>query len=325
MQKKEFSIMNLIKKLLVGGVVIIAPMCVVGQEYEAVMGDQYEPIASDSTDFVVDEDESTLESDSLIISSVTTISLPVDSLQNIDSLLVARYHLGWDSLRVNPYAYPIDSIKDTFVVDCRGFFPPNVNVVTSECGERWGRFHAGTDMRLKVGDSIYAAFDGKVRMAKYGHPRKGYGYYVVLQHANGLETLYGHLSKILVKVNQDVKAGDVIAYGGNTGRSTGPHLHFEFRYLGNPINTRNLLVITDSTMEMRADTYVVRPSGKNVSGSFDEFYKYKHSPAVYHKVRPGDNLGKIARRYHTTVSKLCKLNRIKSTTILRIGRRLRVR
>lgn len=274
-----------------------------------------------SGDETMDEDVSeSLSMDSTTVQSFTDMALPVDSLK--DSLVVALYRAGWDSTRVNPYRFPIDSIKDTFNVDCRGFFPPNVNVVTSECGERWGRFHAGTDMRLMVGDTIRAAFDGKVRIARSNpaFKKKGYGYFVMLQHSNGLETLYGHLSKVMVNVNQDVKSGDPIGLGGNTGRSTGPHLHFEFRFIGNPINPRNFLEITPDTMYMKSDVYTVKKKE-----SFKEFYTYLHNPAQYYKIRPGDNLGKIAKKYHTTVSKLCKLNKIKSTTILRVGRKLRVR
>lgn len=267
---------------------------------------------------VSDEETESLISDTSIVSAATELSLPVDSLS--DSLVVRIYRSGWDSMRVNPYRFPLDSIKDTFVVDCKGFTPPHINVVTSECGERWGRFHAGTDMRLTVGDTIRSAFKGKVRIAKYGHRKKGYGYYVMVQHENGLETLYAHLSKILVKNNQDVESGEPIGLGGNTGRSTGPHLHFEFRFLGNPINTRNLLEIQPDTMYLKDSIYVVRPKE-----SFKEFYNYLHSPIKYYRVRQGDYLGKIARKYHTTVSRLCRLNRITPNTILRIGRRLRVK
>lgn len=297
-----------------GCAMALLPLYVIAQDIEVMETDSLS-----EGDETLDEDVSgTISMDSASVKSFTSLSLPVDSLS--DSLVVAIYRSGWDSTRVNPYHFPIDSIKDTFVVDCRGFYPPNINVVTSECGERWGRFHAGTDMRLAIGDSIHAAFDGKVRITRVGARKKGYGYFVLIQHPNGLETLYAHMSKILVHNNQDVKAGDVIGLGGNTGRSTGPHLHFEFRFLGNPINTRNLLEITPDTMYMKADTYTV-----SKKESFKEFYNYLHSPAQYYKIRQGDNLGRIARRYHTTVSRLCKLNHIKSTTILRVGRRLRVR
>ncbi|MBO7506387.1 MAG: peptidoglycan DD-metalloendopeptidase family protein [Paludibacteraceae bacterium] len=236
-------------------------------------------------------------------------SIPCDSM----------YHGIWDGTRVNPYQIPIDSVPDSFLVDCRGFYPPNVNLVTSECGERWGRFHAGTDMRLKVGDTVRAAFDGMVRLTRVGMRKKGYGYFIMIRHYNGLETLYGHLSKVLVEPGQKVKAGDVIALGGNTGRSTGPHLHFEFRYLGNPINPRKLLEMKEDSVYAKADTYLIERKS-----TFSEYYAFLHSPVRYYKVRQGDNLGRIARKYHTTVARLCKLNRIKSTTLLRVGRRLRV-
>lgn len=306
--------MKRLRVILMGCAMALLPLYVIAQDIEVMETDSLS-----EGDETLDEDVSgTISMDSASVKSFTSLSLPVDSLS--DSLVVAIYRSGWDSTRVNPYHFPIDSIKDTFVVDCRGFYPPNINVVTSECGERWGRFHAGTDMRLAIGDSIHAAFDGKVRITRVGARKKGYGYFVLIQHPNGLETLYAHMSKVLVHNNQDVKAGDVIGLGGNTGRSTGPHLHFEFRFLGNPINTRNLLEITPDTMYMKADTYTV-----SKKESFKEFYNYLHSPAQYYKIRQGDNLGRIARRYHTTVSRLCKLNHIKSTTILRVGRRLRVR
>lgn len=306
--------MKRLRMILMGCAMALLPLYVIAQDIEVMETDSLS-----EGDETLDEDVSgTISMDSASVKSFTSLSLPVDSLS--DSLVVAIYRSGWDSTRVNPYHFPIDSIKDTFVVDCRGFYPPNINVVTSECGERWGRFHAGTDMRLAIGDSIHAAFDGKVRITRVGARKKGYGYFVLIQHPNGLETLYAHMSKVLVHNNQDVKAGDVIGLGGNTGRSTGPHLHFEFRFLGNPINTRNLLEITPDTMYMKADTYTV-----SKKESFKEFYNYLHSPAQYYKIRQGDNLGRIARRYHTTVSRLCKLNHIKSTTILRVGRRLRVR
>lgn len=235
-----------------------------------------------------------------------------DMLLGIDSLE------SWDNTRVNPFNVKLSDIRDT-VIDVSSYVHPNMNVVTSEYGPRWGRFHAGIDMRVRVGDTIRAAFDGKVRMRREDKRfrKKGYGYFVVLRHANGLETLYAHMSKVLVRNDSLVKAGDAVGLGGNTGRSTGPHLHFEFRYLGNPVSPRT--VVDFSTGKVLNDRYQL-----SKSSSFKEYDEWLRNPAVYHKVRPGDNLGKIARKYHTTVSRICKLNKIKSTTILRVGRRLRV-
>lgn len=100
--------------------------------------------------------------------------------------------------------------------------------VNSSYKKRWGRYHQGIDLQLHTGDGIYAAFDGVVRYAQYN--RSGYGNCVIIRHLNGLETIYGHLSKIQVKPNEYVNAGDIIGLGGSTGHSFGPHLHFETRY-----------------------------------------------------------------------------------------------
>lgn len=227
------------------------------------------------------------------------------------------FRIQWDSLKINPYNVCIDSLPDSFRVNCRPFVAPNTNVITSEFGERWGRFHAGIDSRVVIGDTIRAVFDGKVRITRVGMRKKGYGYFVLVRHNNGFETLYAHLSKVLVTPNQDVKAGEAIGLGGNTGRSTGPHLHFEIRFLGNPINPRK--IVNFDTNELIADTFIV-----DKKSSFKEYIDFINSPIKYHRIKSGDTLGGIARRYRTTVSRLCRLNGIKSTTILRIGRRLRV-
>lgn len=140
----------------------------------------------------------------------------------------------WESDRVNPYANAI--IPDTKDIDVSGYFHPVPGHVTSNYGyrRRFGRIHRGIDLKLSVGDTVRAAFDGKIRLTKF--ERRGYGYYVVIRHDNGMETVYGHLSRFLVKPDQRVKAGEPIALGGNTGRSTGPHLHFETRFMGIAIN-----------------------------------------------------------------------------------------
>ncbi|MDE7452255.1 MAG: M23 family metallopeptidase [Paramuribaculum sp.] len=145
----------------------------------------------------------------------------------------------WVSQSVNPYVgVSIPEVKD---LDVSGYYHPIVGPVTSGFGyrPRFGRIHRGVDISLHVGDTIRAAFDGKVRMTKFD--RGGYGYYVVIRHDNGMETVYGHLSKFIAKPDQRVKAGDPIALGGNTGRSTGPHLHFETRYYGLAINPQLII------------------------------------------------------------------------------------
>lgn len=146
-------------------------------------------------------------------------------------------------------------IPSNYKIDLSGFCMPTTSrVVTSNFGARWGRQHAGLDIKVYIGDTIRAAFDGKVRITQY--QGNGYGYHVVIRHPNGLETLYGHLSKIIAKENQVVHAGDVIGLGGNTGRSTGSHLHFETRLCGTAINPA--LMFDFANQDVTSNTFVYR-------------------------------------------------------------------
>lgn len=150
------------------------------------------------------------------------------------------------------------SVKDapnTYKIDLRNFsMPIKHSMITSKFGPRWGRNHNGVDIKAYLGDTVRAAFKGKVRVVNTS--QGGYGKCVVIRHWNGLETLYGHLSKQLVKNNQVVEAGEPIGLAGNTGRSTGTHLHFETRFCGIPINPLNMF-----SFEMR--------------DIVDDFYVYK--------------------------------------------------
>ena len=116
--------------------------------------------------------------------------------------------------------------------------------------------------------------------------RRGYGYYLVIRHPNGLETVYGHLSKFLVGVNDIVRAGDPIALGGNTGRSTGSHLHFETRFLGQAINPADIIDFENSIPHQ--DQYVFR--NVKINGRKSNIYTSSNSQMVYHRVKSGDTL-----------------------------------
>jgi len=199
--------------------------------------------------------------------------------------------------------------------------------INSEYGYRHRRFHYGIDIDLNIGDSVKSPFDGMVRISKY---HRGYGNVIVVRHFNGLETVYGHLSGTRVRENQVVKAGTLLGYGGSTGRSTGPHLHFEVRYLGTPMNPKKVidfekfklvndtLFITNRTFDKsRSKTYTKTNSGKT-SGT------YKGSGS-YHYVKKGDTLGHIASKYGTSVSTLCKLNGLSQKSLLQIGQKIRIR
>lgn len=144
------------------------------------------------------------------------------------------YNEGWNSKRVNPFSEK--DVPDSYLINVTGYVMPVMGHVTSNYGYRpkFGRVHKGVDLKLNNNDTVVAAFEGKVRVVNY--EAKGYGNYVIIRHPNGLETVYGHLNRQLVKEEQYVKAGQPIGLGGSTGRSTGPHLHFETRFMGYPIN-----------------------------------------------------------------------------------------
>jgi murein DD-endopeptidase MepM/ murein hydrolase activator NlpD len=227
------------------------------------------------------------------------------------------YNNIWTRERLNPYKIPIDSLPDSVLIDCSKFIVPIHGSITSSFGPRRYRYHYGTDLRLIVGDSVHAAFSGKVRIIDY--EARGYGNYIVLRHDNGLETVYAHLSAVLVMHNQTVKAGELIALGGNTGHSTGPHLHFETRYIGNAINPEK--IINFSTGLVWDKSYLI--TKKN---SF--YYQREAKPlliAKYYTVRKHDKLSLIAARNGTSVNALCRINRIKPKAKLKTGTRLRIR
>lgn len=203
-------------------------------------------------------------------------------------------------------------------------FPtPETARTTSRFGPRRRRFHYGIDLSMPTGEPIYSAFDGTVRISKYN---KSYGNLVVIRHHNGMETYYAHLSRRHVTPGQEVKAGEVIGLCGNTGRSYGSHLHFEIRYLGNAINPEHIIDCT--THQLKSENYHITPSSfrkTSSSSSGSSSVTTTSSGAQYYKVRSGDTLSKIAKRNGTTIKRLCQLNGIKETTILQIGRRLRIR
>ena len=164
------------------------------------------------------------------------------------------YNEGWESGKVNPYKNA--KVPNSRVINVRQYrMPVRGNVVTSHYGygPKFGRYHKGVDLRAAMGDTVRAAFDGKVRLTKY--ERGGFGFYVIVRHANGLETVYGHLSRFLVHPNQYVKAGTPIALSGNTGRSFGPHLHFETRFMGYAINPEAIFDFANRTTHTDSYTF----------------------------------------------------------------------
>lgn len=216
-------------------------------------------------------------------------------------------------------------LPDSFCVDLRGFAMPTTNTkITDIFGyrPRRRRVHNGIDIKVYVGDTIRSAFDGKVRIVKNQGRRRGYGKYVVIRHNNGIETLYGHLSKWLVTEGQNVKAGQPIALGGNTGRSSGSHLHFETLLAGKNLNPA--LMFDFEKQDVTGDFYTYR------KGVYQEIDKktgkiVESAEPLYHKVRKGESLSVIARKCGVSVNTLYRLNKLTSRSVLRIGQRIRYR
>ena len=234
----------------------------------------------------------------------------------------------------NKYAHHETALPDSFRISLKDFCMPTTSrVLTSNFGARWGRQHKGLDVKVYIGDTIRAAFSGKVRIVKY-EPR-GYGKYVVIRHYNGLETYYGHMSAWLVNENDEVRAGDPIGLGGNTGRSTGSHLHFETRICGIALNPA--LMFDFRNQDVTGDFYTfhrskyaaesalatrLRGVENNGNGRFegdadDDSEMAIAAPSVsfapethFHKVKKGETLQAVARKCHTTVDALCRLNHI---------------
>lgn len=239
------------------------------------------------------------------------------------------YGDNWNTEWVNPYKLTVQ-FPDSFSIDVSDYHMPVPGYKTSDYGPRWRRMHRGVDLKLQIGDTVRAAFTGKVRITKY--EARGYGYYVLMRHPNGLETIYGHLSKILVRPNQIVKVGDPIALGGNTGRSTGPHLHFETRFLGLDINPNEIFDFVNQVPH--TDTYVFKANHHRNTAVNAASAKAVASKSGYlkngtnyatHRVKQGDTLSSIAVKYRTSVNTLCRLNGINKNKILRLGQAIRVK
>ncbi len=266
------------------------------------------------------------------------------------------YTEGWDSDLVN--CYKDANVPNTKVLDVRHYVMPiKGNYVTSHYGWRpqFGRTHKGIDLRSAVGDTVYSAFSGRVRLTRF--ERGGYGFYVIVRHENGLETVYGHLSRFLVKPDQYVKAGQPIALSGNTGRSTGPHLHFETRFMGYAINPEAIFDFANRCTH--TDTYTFTKSNYTKARDYTPSKRYadkkkateeketasrsksskKEQPIAStkkstkesrqdsrttYKVVKGDNLTKIAQNNGMTVAQLKKLNGLTSNNVEE-GKVLRVK
>lgn len=250
----------------------------------------------------------------------------------------------WIPNSLNPYSFPIDSLpfrSSIMLVDSASRFEcPYVRAVFSKFGYRKGRRHQGVDLPLPTGTPIKVAFDGRVRASLY---TKGYGNLVIVRHENGLETYYGHLSKRLVEPGDWVRAGDSIGLGGSTGRSTGPHLHFETRYQGFAFDPQWIINFEDG--KLRKNVFVLRRSYLDASSRYvsqdldeeEEIYKTdeeieaeekriaaEKAAMRWHTVKNGETVSQIAIKEGVSINKIKQLNPGMNINKIRIGQKIRV-
>ncbi len=236
---------------------------------------------------------------------------------------------NWDTLHVRRFDVSnIPAKNDTTVIPLYNegdspFIFPYEGQLLSPFGYRGRHFHAGVDIRCNLNDTIRCAFDGTVRIARrYG----GYGNMVVVRHNNGIETLYGHLNKIIARVDQPIKAGEPIGLGGHTGHATCVHLHFETRYLGEPFNPMNIMSITDhdllsDTLMITRNSFIRSKISKHDVKSVGKSYRGRK----YYTIRKGDSLSEIARKSGVPLKKLYTLNKMKKNSVLKPGGKIKVK
>ena len=249
------------------------------------------------------------------------------------------YDNHWNDSSTNPYGIEQNDLPDEWAIwlvdSLDQYHCPYQGSVyhRGKFGVRRGRRHQGVDIPLKTGDPVYATFTGKVRVSKYWG---AFGNLVVIRHDNGLETFYAHLSKRNVEVGDWVNAGDVIGLGGSTGRSTGPHLHFETRHNGFAFDPQWLIDFEKGILRHRL--FVLKKKYFNIYSNYEQDFEdeikneeedkkedAEREAMRWYTIKSGDTLGRIAINNGTTVNALCRLNGIKPTTTLKIGRKIRVR
>ncbi len=284
---------------------------------------QADPVAPSQTT----TNTTTIESSKIpdLIEFFQSYTIPTNALKNSHSSLLITPHSSFltphSTFHIPHSTLSLDSLPDSLYIVCADYHPITTSQrITSQFGIRGARFHFGIDIGVPYGDTIRSPFSGYVRLASY--QRGGYGRYVIITHDNGLESVMAHFSRTLVREGQQVIAGQPIGLAGSTGRSTGSHLHLEFRLFGNQFNPEKLIDFNTFSINTQDDGYYFMTKANT----------YSHRPqleemkrAAYHRVRSGETLSHIARRYGTTVSRLCSLNRIKPTSILQIGQKIRYR
>lgn len=283
---------------------------------------------------IVSEDTSTLN-----LGTQSIVEMSEEVLIDSSWIKVAGYYAIWDTRYVNPYRRDPHNYRDTLLLHLTdparnrvARMPLNTTPVTSGFRFRGYRWHYGVDLDLETGDSVKAAFDGVVRVVNWDGG--GYGNYIVVRHYNGLETVYGHLSKQLVRPGTFVKAGDLIGKGGSTGRSTGSHLHYEVRYEGNPINPEEIYNFPE--YQLKKENLAITAALFNYAGQAARMRaavqarSSRSQPSaarrtVSYRIRSGDTISEIADKHGVSQAQIRRLNGLSGKSTLRVGRTIRIK
>ncbi len=274
-----------------------------------------------------------LKEDPAFLTSISELLNPTDSSATSEKEIMNVFEENWTTRSFNAfkdvtlqYPFKISFTDSTFASPVK-----RKKVVTSRYGWRWGRPHRGIDIDLITGDKVMAMFDGKVRYVRYVH---GHGQTVVVRHDNGLETIYSHLSKQLVKPNQLVKKGDVIGKGGRTGNTRGSHLHLTISYKGVFINPEYFFDFGEENKVRAKDFWVTRKwttpylhrsrrqSNIEIASTFEEAKEFEANQPKVYVVQRGDTLSKISHKYNISIKSLCRSNSIRRNSLLKIGQKL---
>lgn len=275
-----------------------------------------------------------LKNDSIFLSDVHSLLEKNSDVKISDTLNKQISDERWTNRTFDPYKNDIK--KYPFKIQFQdSVYASPINrrkVVTSRYGWRNRKPHRGIDIDLVTGDKVMAMFDGKVRYVKYV---QGHGRTVVVRHSNGLETIYSHLSRQLVKPNQLVKKGEVIGKGGRTGNARGSHLHLVIRYKGVYINPEYLFEFDESNAVRGKEVWVTKEwatpyihSSKRQSKvellctTYEEALQSEKNRSKIYIVKRGDTLGKISNKYNVSIRSLCKTNSIRRNSVLRVGQKL---
>ena len=251
------------------------------------------------------------------VSKVETNDLGTEEGINSDSLdteeAVREYAEADADIKATTDSASTGAPEKLFVLDMTtSIIPTESRRIAGHYGPRKHRMHRGVDLGLCHGENrtIVAAFAGKVVKVRNQGRRKGYGRYVILDHGNGLTTLYAHLERWKVKVGDELQAGDTIGIGGNSGRSFGAHLHFEMRYNGVYINPETVYDFAEGTFR---DISITLDTDK--LQEIEAAYQKEIGKSRFYRVRRGDCLGKIAHKYGTSIEQIKRLNNLKSEKI----------